>query len=121
MRRRIRRLRWKLWRLKGVDIVVTHAAPEGLGDAEDRAHWGFGCFRELMDKYSPKFLVHGHVHISYGHNIPREIDYNGCRIINAYERYTIEIPDREFPLKEYGQVIYKTRHKEPGELDLTLN
>ena len=28
MRRRIRRLRWKLWRSGGVDIVVTHAHPE---------------------------------------------------------------------------------------------
>ena len=116
MRRRIRRLRWKLWRTKGVDIVVTHAAPEGLGDAEDRAHWGFPCFRELMDKYQPKFLVHGHVHISYGHDIPREIDYNGCKVINAFERYTIEIPDQPFDLKDYGQVIYKTRQKDP---DLT--
>jgi len=83
MRRRIRRLRWKLKKLGGVDIVVTHAAPEGLGDAEDRAHWGFAALRELLDKYKPQVLVHGHVHTSYGHNIPREIDYNGSRIINA--------------------------------------
>lgn len=121
MRRRINRLRWKLWRLKGVDIVVTHAAPEGLGDAEDRAHWGFGCFRDLMEKYRPKYLVHGHVHISYGHNIPREIDFGGTKVINAFERYTIEIPDREFPLKEYGQVIYKTRYHQPEEPGLILH
>ena len=119
MRRRINRLRWKLWRLGGVDIVVTHAAPEGLGDAEDRAHWGFPCFRELLDKYKPAYLVHGHVHISYGHDIPREIDYNGSRVINAFERYTIEIPDREFPLKQYGQVIYKTRQKHEDITELS--
>ena len=117
MRRRIRRLRWKLWRLGGVDIVVTHAAPEGLGDAEDRAHWGFGCFRDLIDKYKPQFLVHGHVHISYGHDIPRELDYNGTKVINAYERYDIEIPDREYKLREHGQVIYKTRLKQEDVFD----
>ena len=113
MRKRIRKLRFKLWRSGGVDIVVTHAAPAGLGDAEDTAHWGFACLRRLLDKYHPLCLVHGHVHMNYGHNIPREIDYNGTKVINAYERYSFEIPDREFPLKDYGQVIYKTRYR-PG-------
>ena len=108
MRRRIRRLRWQLWRNKGVDIVVTHAAPAGLGDAEDPAHKGFEALRELLDKYRPPYLLHGHVHMTYGCNTPRELDYNGSKIINAYERYIIEIPDRPYPLKQHGQVIYKT-------------
>ena len=116
MRLRIAKLRWKLWRMKGVDIVVTHAAPEGLGDDEDRAHWGFPALRELIDQYKPAYLVHGHVHMSYNHQVPREIDYNGTRIINAYERYTIELPDREVKVKELNQVIYKTRVK-PEEDD----
>ena len=96
-------------RMKGVDIVVTHAAPEGLGDDEDKAHWGFPALVDLMDKYKPKFLVHGHVHMSYGHHVPRELDYNGTRIINAYERYTIEIPEGNYKLRDWNQVIYKTR------------
>ena len=111
MRRRIARLRWRLWRLKGVDIVVTHAAPEGLGDDEDKAHWGFACFRDLIGRYRPKFLVHGHVHMSYGHNIPRELDHEGTRIINAYERYTIEIPEGNVRVRDRNQVLYKTRVK----------
>ena len=115
MSRKIAKLRWKLWRLGGVDIVVTHAAPEGLGDAEDLAHWGFEALRKLLDKYHPLYLVHGHVHISYGHDIPREIDYNGTKVINAYERYTIEVPDRQVKPKHLNQVIYKTRLKEPDE------
>ena len=117
MRRRIRRLRWKLKKLGGVDIVVTHAAPEGLGDAEDRAHWGFAALRELLDKYKPQVLVHGHVHTSYGHNIPREIDYNGSRIINAFERYVFEIPDGAYDLRYHGEVIYKTRRKRDETMD----
>ena len=117
MRRRIRRLRWKLWRLGGVDIVVTHAAPEGLGDAEDRAHWGFAALRELLDRYQPAYLVHGHVHTSYGHDIPREIIYNGSKVINACERYVIELPDRPYDLRHHGEVIYKTRQKKENLLD----
>ena len=120
MRWRIARLRWKLWRMKGVDIVVTHAAPEGLGDAEDRAHWGFESFRELIDKYHPKYLVHGHVHMSYDHKIPREMDYNGTKIINAYERYTIEIPDGEVKVKDLYQVIYKTHRKEEETVSMLI-
>ena len=115
MRKRIARLRWKLWRLGGVDIVVTHAAPEGLGDAEDMAHWGFEALRELIDKYHPKYLVHGHVHMSYDYKTPREMEYNGTKVINAYERYTIEIPEGKVKVKDLNQVIYKTRHKDPDE------
>lgn len=115
MRRRIAKLRLQLFCMGGVDIVVTHAAPEGLGDDDDPAHWGFTALRELLDRYHPQYLIHGHVHMSYGHDIPREVDYNGCRIINAYERYEIEVPDRSFKMKEYGQVIYKTRRVEPED------
>lgn len=120
MRLRIARLRWKLKWLGGVDIVVTHAPPEGLGDDEDRAHWGFESLRELLDKYHPQYLVHGHVHMSYDHQIPRVLDYNGTKIINAYERYSFEVPDREVKAKHLGQVIYKTRKKESEDPSLTL-
>ena len=112
MRARIRRLKWLLWLQGGVDIVVTHAPPEGLGDSDDPAHWGFAALRELLDDYQPKYLIHGHVHMSYDHKIPREMDYNGTKIINAYERYVLEIPDEKFSEKHRGQLIWKTPHKE---------
>lgn len=111
MRRRIRKLWLLLWIHNGVDIVVTHAAPAGLGDGEDPAHWGFEALRDLLDKYHPRYLVHGHVHMNYGHYIPREIDYNGTRVINAYERFEFDIPDGKYPLDEYGQVLYKSRYR----------
>ena len=114
MRMRIAKLRWKLWRAGGVDIVVTHAAPEGLGDADDPAHWGFTALRELLDRYQPAYLVHGHVHLSYGHDIPRELNYNGTRIINACERYAFEVPDKPCKVKHLGKVIYKTRPRNMG-------
>ena len=121
MRLRILKLRFRLWLMKGVDIVVTHAPPEGLGDGEDRAHWGFNALRELIDKYHPQYLVHGHVHMSYGHDVPRVIDYNGTKIVNAYERHVIELEDRPFDLRNFGQVIYKTRVKsDPTEGALTI-
>lgn len=91
MYRRIRKLRWKLWRAGGVDIVVTHTPPKGLGDSDDYAHRGCEALLELLDKYKPRYLIHGHVHMRYGAQLPREIDYNGTRIINACERYVLDV------------------------------
>ena len=90
---RIRRLRLRLWRAGGVDIVVTHSPMEGYGDAEDFAHQGFASLRELVDKYHPQYLVHGHVHVNYGFNIPRVLHRDGTTIINAYERYVLDLDD----------------------------
>ena len=115
MRRRIRKLRRHLKKLGGVDIVVTHAPPRDLGDADDPAHWGFECLRDLIDEFHPQYLIHGHVHMSYGHNIPREIDYHGTRIINAYERYVLDIPDVPFPERDRYEVLYKTRVKKQDD------
>ena len=91
MRWRIRKLHWKLKRAGGVDIVISHAAPAGYGDAEDFAHRGFECFVDLIDRWQPAFWIHGHVHREYGRDIPRELQRGNTRIINAYERYSIEI------------------------------
>lgn len=93
MRRRARKLRWEIAKYGGVDIIVTHSPPKGLGDAEDLPHQGFETFLELMDAYHPMYLLHGHVHLRYGMDLPRRNEYHGTQIINACEQYTLEIPD----------------------------
>ena len=110
MRRRILKLGWRIRRLGGVDIVVTHAPPEGLGDAEDPAHWGFAALRELLDKYQPQYLLHGHVHMTYGQEVARTRAYNGTTLVNTYERYVLEVPDRA--TAKPGQVIWKVKPKQ---------
>ena len=100
------KLRWPLRKARGIDILVTHAPAEGLGDAEDVAHWGFPSLRTFLDRYQPAYHVHGHVHMTYGQNISRTMDYNGTTVINAYERYTLELPDREVPPKKRNQLIW---------------
>lgn len=94
MRRRMRKLAFRLWRSKGVDIVVTHSPAQGYGDGGDYAHRGFACLIPFLDKYKPKYLVHGHVHLNYGVDIPRRLERGETTIINAYERYILEMPDR---------------------------
>ena len=109
MRRRIRRLKYQLWRHKGVDIVVTHAAPEGLGDAQDNAHRGFKALVELLDRYKPQYLLHGHVHLRYGNGIPQEIFYGRTTVCNVCQRYVLEVDEREHPNKHHGLVIFRNR------------
>ena len=48
MRRRIRRLWWKLRKNGGFDILVSHAPAAGVNDLEDLPHRGFACFCELL-------------------------------------------------------------------------
>ena len=74
--------------------MVTHAPPEGLGDAEDPAHWGFAALRELLDEYHPAYLIHGHVHKRYSSKMERVLHYGDTTIINASGRYVLEIPDK---------------------------
>ena len=58
-----RRARWHRMRDgRGVDVVLTHAAPEGLGDAEDPPHRGFRALNWLAARLEPAWLLHGHVH-----------------------------------------------------------
>lgn len=90
MRRRVRKLRWQLFLHGGVDIVVTHAPPEGVGDADDPAHRGFAAFRELLDQYHPQYLFHGHVHLRYVTDKCRERSYGKTSVINANERYILD-------------------------------
>ena len=114
MRRRIRKLRFTLWRTKGVDLVVTHAPIEGVGDGQDNAHKGFAAFRELLDKYHPQYLVHGHMHLTYGHDKTRQRQYGSTTVINATERYDLELPDRPCPTKHLGQIIWKNGEPDRG-------
>ena len=91
MRARIRRLWWRLVRAGGVDIVLTHAPIRGVGDQEDHAHRGFAAFIPLLEKWKPRYLVHGHVHKSYGADFQRVRDYGDTTVINACGRYWLEI------------------------------
>ena len=109
MARRIRKRRFALWRSKGVDILLTHAPARGVGDAEDLAHRGFECFLSFMKKYHPTYLIHGHVHANYSRKFVRERAFEETRVINAYERYLITVPE---PHPEQDRLVWLTHRKE---------
>ncbi len=91
MKWHIHRLWWQINRAGGVDVVLTHAAPAGVGDADDIAHRGFASFLPLMEKYKPVCLVHGHVHKSYSPSFTREREYASTRVINASGYHIFEV------------------------------
>ena len=90
MRHRVFKLLPKiLWR-RGFDILVTHAPAYQLNDARDLPHQGFKIFRSLIEKYHPKYVLHGHVHMSYGRQHKRYDKYMDTHVINAYDRCVFE-------------------------------
>ena len=91
MELRIRKLKRQLKKHKGVDIVVSHAPVRGLGDHEGLAHRGFEAFYTLLDNYSPKYWAFGHVHMRYGHSTRRILQHKETTLINACEKYLLEI------------------------------
>lgn len=91
MRARMLKLAWEIVKAGGVDIVVTHSPPRGVGDAEDLPHRGFDAFLELMDRARPQFLLHGHIHLRYGMNLSREHRYGQTRVINCCQKFSFEV------------------------------
>ncbi len=102
MARRIRRMRRSLRRLQGVDIVITHAPPRDLGDADDPAHRGFACFRSLMDEYKPLYLIHGHLHPRYDYRQSRSLRYGETTVFNAVDWHILETEPKDRPEKKAG-------------------
>lgn len=93
MNARARKMWFKIKKNKGFDILLTHSPARGLNDGEDNAHRGFETFVKLLDKYNPKYFIHGHVHTTYGRKHKRLDSYNDTVVINAFERYILEIED----------------------------
>lgn len=91
MSTRVRRLWFKLLQKKGFDVLVTHSPAFGVNDGEDLPHRGFQVFLDLIKKYNPKYFVHGHVHMNYGREYPREDSIGDTKVINAYISYIVEI------------------------------
>ncbi len=98
MQKRVHKLRRKLRRYKGFDILVTHSPAYKLNDGDDLAHTGFEVFHELINKYKPKYFVHGHMHTAYNWRLKlrREVPYNEhTTVVHAYERYVFEYREEE--------------------------
>lgn len=91
MRLRAAKLWPRLAASHGFDLLLTHAPANGCGDSEDLCHRGFHTFTSLINRYQPSYHVHGHVHLNYGTTAPRVEQRGATTVINAYERYVLEL------------------------------
>ncbi len=91
MRAQIRRLWFPLWRLKRLDLLLTHAPPRHVHDAEDRCHRGFVCYRDFINRYEPRFFVHGHIHRHFERPGDRVTTVGRTQVINSYGYHVFEI------------------------------
>lgn len=91
MKRHIRHLRPALWWRRGVDVVVTHAPPQGIHDGKDLCHQGFACFRGLIRRYRPRLFLHGHIHARFRESSERITLINTTSVINTYGYHILDI------------------------------
>jgi len=99
-----REMAWKMWQLapallvnkilygRYLDILVTHAPPAGIHDRSDRCHQGFQAFRTFIDRFRPRYLIHGHIHV-YSPSDPVETVVGPTTVINTYGYRTIDIDE----------------------------
>jgi Icc-related predicted phosphoesterase len=88
MRRMIRNLKLGLWWKGGVDVVVSHAPPRHVHDAEDRCHKGFKSFHWLIKHHAPRYFIHGHIHAQFDNFSDRVTTIHDTKVVNSYG-YTI--------------------------------
>ena len=87
---RARRARWAQVRDgHAVDVLLTHAPPEGIGDGTDPPHRGFRAYHRLTARLQPALLLHGHVH---PHGLPPGGYRLGRTVVrNVVGRHLLEI------------------------------
>lgn len=66
-----------------IDILLTHSPPIGIHNGPDRPHRGFKAFLNFMDRFQPRYLIHGHIHRSYGFSPVTETRYKDTLVVNT--------------------------------------
>ena len=91
MRQMIWRMLPGLWFRKGLDIVITHAPPRHVHDAEDRCHRGFDSFLKLISRFKPRYFIHGHIHAHFTDPSQRVTLVGKTRVINTFAFHLLEV------------------------------
>ena len=86
---------------RGVDLVLTHAPPRGVGDGDDPPHVGFDGLHRLVTSLEPRVLAHGHVH-PYGRANP-DRTLGRTVVCNVVGRRVLDIDPAEGLLGERGR------------------
>ena len=88
--RRARRLLRRAKRAGPVDVLLTHAPPLGLGDADDQPHVGIEALHSVLARLEPSWHLHGHIH-PYGQQMPdRQVGPTTIRNVIPWRMVDIE-------------------------------
>ena len=79
-----------------LDILLTHSPPLGIHNGSDRPHRGFRALLIFMDRFAPRYLIHGHIHLSYGFSRVTETRYKHTTVLNTagYRLLAVDAPAR---------------------------
>jgi Icc-related predicted phosphoesterase len=91
MGRMIWRMTPGLWFKGGVDIVITHAPPRHIHDAEDRCHRGFDSFLKFINRFKPRYFIHGHIHAYITDPSQRVTLVGNTNVINTFAYHLLEV------------------------------
>jgi Icc-related predicted phosphoesterase len=80
----------RIFRGRYLDVLLTHAPPEGVGDREDPCHRGFKAFLWFMRVFKPRYLIHGHIHL-YDMSAPRVHQCGATTVINVFGHQVLDI------------------------------
>lgn len=103
----------------GFDILVTHAPAKGFGDMDDLPHRGFDCFNKLLKRWHPLYMLHGHVHATYGGKFRRTAEHpTGTTVINGYDKYYFDLDEsrisrayrKELKAMQKKAILKKNKH-----------
>jgi Icc-related predicted phosphoesterase len=83
LRNRVLKGRW-------LDILVTHAPPFGIHDGKDLCHTGFHAFLKLMERYKPRYLIHGHSHV-YNQLQQTETQHHRTTVLNVHPYRLLDV------------------------------
>jgi Icc-related predicted phosphoesterase len=75
-----------------VDLLITHAPPQGIHDASDLAHQGFAAFHHTVRALRPSMLLHGHSHVNRNLDETRSRLYS-CEIVNVFPYRVVDLPE----------------------------
>ena len=77
---------------RALDILLAHSPAFSIHNGRDRTHVGFKSFVWLMERFKPRYLLHGHRHV-YNPLEVTETQYKETMVINVYPYKVLEIDD----------------------------
>lgn len=74
-----------------LDVLVTHAPPQGIHDRPDRCHQGFAAYRSFIQRFRPRYHLHGHIHL-YDRQTVTRTQFEDTTVLNAYGFRELRVP-----------------------------